>query len=248
METEIISYKKLNLKDAVLIVGLPGVGLVARTTVKYMIDKTKAKLVAEIFSPYFPSQVVMKKDASLEPFRCELYYKKINKKDILFLTGETQPTSHYGQYEFTNKILIYMKKIGVKEVIALGGYGIGKYKTKKEIHGFTSNDIKDLKKMKIAIGKMDGIIAGLAGLIPTFAKQYGIKGICLLGETHGNYIDIECAYELADVVTKYLKINVDLKEIKKQAEEGAKLIKKLENELKNKMKHVPEEGHFSYIR
>ncbi len=48
--------KGKRLKKPVLIVGLPGVGMVGRVTAKYLIDKLKGERFADLFSQHFPPQ------------------------------------------------------------------------------------------------------------------------------------------------------------------------------------------------
>ncbi|HEC95900.1 MAG TPA: proteasome assembly chaperone family protein, partial [Euryarchaeota archaeon] len=56
METFIVEKDKPKLKNSILIEGLPGVGLVGKIAVDYMISELKAKKFADLYSPYMPHQ------------------------------------------------------------------------------------------------------------------------------------------------------------------------------------------------
>jgi len=58
LETEVVfepGYENLRADGAVLIEGLPGVGLVAKVAVAYLLGKLETKRVCRFYSPYFPS-------------------------------------------------------------------------------------------------------------------------------------------------------------------------------------------------
>ena len=107
-----------------------------------------------------------------------------------------------------------------------------------------------MKKLGIIFGKAKGSIVGAAGMLPIFGKLAGLKGICLLGETHGAYVDVASAKDLLIALSGYLKFKVDLKQMDKKAKEGEQMLKKIEEELKRTMIQTPEfsKQDVSYIR
>ena len=84
------------LKKPVLIEGLPGVGNVARIVVDYLILKTKAKKIFNIYSSYFPNTVFLTEDKLIEMPKAEVYYTKHKKQDLILVIGDVQPGDEKG--------------------------------------------------------------------------------------------------------------------------------------------------------
>ena len=68
------------LKNPILIEGLPGVGNVGKLAAEHLIEQLKAKKFADIYSRYFPPQVLVNDDGTIKLVNNELYYFKSRKK------------------------------------------------------------------------------------------------------------------------------------------------------------------------
>ncbi len=237
MKTCIDEKKIGRLKNPILIVGLPGIGLIGRVAVKYMIDKLKAKHIATLYSNHFPPQVLMMNDGTMKLFENHFYLYRGKKRDILFLVGDIQPTTSIGQFEVADEIVKFMVKYRVKEVITIGGFSTGKLDNPGRIFGVVTSKSfkKDLKKLGIVFGVAQGSIVGMAGILPALASREGIKGICLLGETHGGFVDAGAAEKIVNILSKYIGFKIDMSELKKAAAEGEEIIKKIEEEIKKEI-------------
>ncbi len=251
MVTLIKESKKIKKpeKDVVLLVGLPGVGFIGRIAVKYIIEKLKGEQIATVLSAYFPPQVIMTKKGLMKPLGNEFVYVKTSEeKDILALVGDIQPLSPEGQFEVSLEVLTFAKKFNVKEIIAIGGYASGKLEGNKKVF-VVANDphLTDaFKKLGAEVGKAEGTIAGMAGLLPMLGKYYGVLGTTLLGETHGAFADAKSAKRVLEILTKYLSIKLDYTDLDKVAKEGEELMKKLKEEIKKQEKGDVDK--LSYIR
>ncbi|MBS7648461.1 PAC2 family protein, partial [Candidatus Bathyarchaeota archaeon] len=56
-------------------------------------------------------------------------------------------------------------------------------------------------------------IFGVAGLLVGMCKLRGLKGLCLLSETSGNFPDKEAAKELLKALSHILKIKIDVNDL-----------------------------------
>ncbi len=134
----------------------------------------------------------------------------------------------------------------------MGGYGSGKLGNNTSVFGLvTEKKLSNvLKKKGVVFGKAKGSIVGAVGILPTFGKLKGMEGICLLGETHGAYVDPASARDIVQILANYLNFSIDLSRLEKKAKEGEEIVKRIENELKKatqpqqSLKH----GDVSYIR
>ena len=254
IETTIVEKGKVKLKNPILIEGLPGIGLVGKIAAAHMIAELKAEKVAELYSPHFPHQVIMQKNGVMRMIKNRFYVVKGKKNDLLILVGDVQAVTSEAQYEATGKMLDYCQKKGVKLIITLGGYGTGKVHDKPRVFGIVSHKkmVDDYKKYGVLFGECKGSIIGAAGLLLGMGKIRGMHGLCLMGETHGSFVDPKGAQVQLEVLCKILDIKLDLKKLDQRARESEAFAKKMEKEAlaaKGMAPHSePGKHDLSYIR
>ncbi len=221
METHIKLLTKVKLRKPVLVEGLPGIGNVGRVAAGYLINELKMKKFAELYSPHFLPLVLLQNDSIAGLLKCEFYYHKGKTKDLIILTGDTQSVTPEGHYEISHAILNFATKLGVKEIITLGGFAEGQQVENPRVIGAV-NDKKLLKKYQkfgIDFGKEHpiGTIVGASGLMIGIGKLHGIDGLCLMGETLGMPLltDPKAADSVLHVLVKILNIKVDMQKLEK---------------------------------
>ncbi|UCC92111.1 MAG: proteasome assembly chaperone family protein [Candidatus Aenigmatarchaeota archaeon] len=235
--TVIKVFSKPKLRNAVMIEGLPGVGNIGRVAAGYLVEELKAKKFAELYSKWFFPFVMLHKNYKIHLLKNEFYYVKAKKKgqrDLVFLVGDCQSLSPQGHYEVAEKILDFMEKVGVKEIITIGGLATGELEGSKKVIGAVTDDkyLARYKKYKIDFeaGEKVGYIVGAVGLLLGLWKQRDKEGLCLLGQTTGFPIvtDPKAAENVLDVLMKILKIKIDMRKLDKKVKEMEYFIKKVE--------------------
>ncbi|MEM4498479.1 MAG: PAC2 family protein, partial [Nitrososphaerota archaeon] len=125
METDAVfepGAEKIRVPGAVLVEGLPGVGLVAKAAVAYLLMKLgRRKRICRFYSPFFPS-VGYVRDGRILPYFADFYLVE-SPRPMILLYGNAQPSTYYGQHEFCQRIIEVAADLGVSSVITLGGYG-----------------------------------------------------------------------------------------------------------------------------
>ncbi len=236
--TVIKVFEKPKLSNPILIEGLPGVGNIGRVAVGYMIDELKAKKFAQLYSEHFFPFVMLHDENMIHLLKNELFYYKAKKKgerDIIFLVGDCQSLSPHGHYEVVEAVLDFVEKLGVKEIITVGGLATGEIEEKPSVYGAVTHTelIKRFKntEVKFTAGEKVGYIVGASGLFLGLGKERGMKGVCLLGETSGFPIvtDPKAAETVLENLTKVLNLKIDMSELEAKVSEMEKFIKKVEN-------------------
>jgi len=251
MKTEIFEKRKVKMKDGVLITGLPGIGLIGQVVGRYIVQELKAKRVATLYSHHFPHQVFMTKKGSMKLIKNSIYEYKNDKAELLILVGDVQAMSSIGQYEVSEAILDYAKKVGVNTILTVGGYTTGKITEERRVFAVTTHKemMPGFKKLNVIFGEARGSIVGAAGLLPAIGRLKGFKGICLMGETHGGYVDTVSARNIVKLLSDYFSIPIDLKRLDQRAKESEKMLKKIEEEIQKTMVTPYEASKgVSYIR
>ncbi|MBD3398179.1 proteasome assembly chaperone family protein [Candidatus Micrarchaeota archaeon] len=246
--TIINEKKKVSLENPVMVTGLPGIGLVGQVAAKYIIKKLKGEKIADVYSPHFPHQVLMSKKGGMRLLKNTVYLVKAKKRDLLVVIGDVQAVSSVGQYEVADKILDYMEEKGVKLIITIGGYSTGKVEKSRRVFGSANNKKlkKDYEKKGIVFGETRGSIVGVAGLLPGLAKLRKLDGICIMGETHGSYVDHTSAKNVVEKLSELLEFEIEISELEKEAHTREKVIKKIEKEVEHQMAGAKKD--ITYIR
>lgn len=244
MTTKIIELEKPKLKNPLFIEGLPGVGNVGRIAAGYLVEELGAKKFAEIISSHFMPFVLLHQTSAVHVLKNEFYYWKAKGKgqrDLILLIGDSQSADGEGHYEVADEILKYVSKYGVKEQFTLAGLSIGEQSAAPKVVGAVSDQelIKKYSKHGIdfSAGSRVGTIVGASGLLIGLGKYYGIKGVCLLGETVGFPIipDPKSAEEVLKVLTKILNVKLDTSKLEKKVKEMEDFIKKMQDVEKKAM-------------
>lgn len=237
MSTRIFELEKPKLKNPLFVEGLPGIGHVGRIAAQFLVEELKAKKFAELLSSHFMHYVLLQQSSSVHVLKNEFYYVKAKgrgQRDLILLIGDSQSIDPEGHYEISHEILEYMKKFGVKDMITLGGLGIGEVKEAPKVVGAVSDEGMDKQYKKYGIdfdaGSKVGTIIGASGLLLGLGKVYGMKGVCLLGETSGYPIlpDPKAAEAVLKVLMKILNVKLDVNKLNKKIKEMEEFIKKID--------------------
>ncbi len=73
-ETYIKEFEQIEPNNPVLIEGLPGLGLVGKIAIRYLIKQLNAKRIAHLYSPHFPYFVLVNKKGNVRLLRGTFYY------------------------------------------------------------------------------------------------------------------------------------------------------------------------------
>lgn len=263
MVTEVKVLLKKKLSNPVLFTGLPGIGLVGKLSVDYLLKHLKTERFAEVYSDSFPPAVHTHKGV-VALIKDDIYYCKIKKQDVLFLAGPVQPSldMRYSQssehYEFAEQLVLFCKKQGVKRVYTLAGINIGEARISRKPRVIVAATQKKIADEFVRIGcvpsEQDGLVSGAAGLMLGIGHVHGIEGACLMGETNANlvYGDHGAAKTLLEVLGKKFGFSVEMKSIEKDSKNIETAFTQLSQDIEAQQKELSEDppgpGGLTYVR
>ncbi len=229
-ETYIKQYVEIQPKNPVLIEGLPGLGLVGKIALRYLIKQLKAKKIAYLYSPHFPYFVLVNKKGNVRLLRGAFYYYQNPKgQDIILFTGDSQSQTIEGQYEIADRMLDFSEKQGVKTIATIGGYRMESKEKPKVFIAATSTQIRDKALQGGATLSTSGSpIVGTAGLILGLSKFKKIDAICLLGETRGYLPDPQAAKSVLEVLKTTFNFDIDLKGLDEEIAKAETMVTRLQ--------------------
>jgi uncharacterized protein (TIGR00162 family) len=239
---EINVLEEIELENPIFIEALPGLGHVGKLAADHIIDELGATKFAEIYSPTFPPQVLIKEEGIIENMHNELYYLKDvgeDNLDLIILVGNTQALSPEGQYLICKDILEFVKGYGITRIFTLGGMAIPQPVEDPKVYGAATDEANAelLKEADIEMRANDGGIVGASGLFLGLGVRQGIQGSCLMGETPGYFIDAESAEAILKKLCLLLNFEVNTDKLDERAEETRQMIaraQQMEQDLINK--------------
>jgi len=228
--TYVKEFAPVQANNPVLIEGLPGLGLVGKIAIRYLIKQLKAQKFAYLYSPHFPYFVLVNKKGNVRLLRGAFYYVKTNgANDILLFTGDSQSQTIEGQYEIADSMLAFAKKHGVGTIVTIGGYRMESEAKPKVIVAGTSQEVLGKALGAGATLSPSGSpIVGTAGLILGLARFKKISALCLLGETRGYLPDPQAARSVLEVLRGMFSFNIDLAGLDEDIVKAEKMVTRLQ--------------------
>jgi len=165
----------------------------------------------------------------------------LSSKDLILLTGDSQPVVPGSEYVLSEQILDLITKFKISNIYSLASYVTGNFVNDPKIYGTATNPemVKTFRSFNISTLD-NGNITGMNGLILGLGKLRGIEGICLLGETSGYVIDAKASKHLLEILNNVLDIHINMDEMNKRSKDTELLIKNLEQQMMAKSGQFPQ--------
>jgi hypothetical protein len=165
----------------------------------------------------------------------------LSSKDLILLTGDSQPVVPGAEYLLSEQILDLITKFKISNIYSLASYVTGTFVHDPKIYGTATNPemVKSFRSFNISTLD-NGNITGMNGLILGLGKLRGIEGICLLGETSGYVIDAKASKNLLEILNNVLGIHINMDEMNKRSKDTEILIKNLEQQMMAKSGQFPQ--------
>lgn len=221
----------VELREPVLVVGLPGLGLVGKIAIRFLIRQLKAQRFAFLYSPHFPYFVLVNKKGSVRLLRGAFYFWRnpAGANDYIFFTGDSQSQTIEGQYEIADCMLDFAKQHGVRAIVTIGGYRVETQGKPKVYVAATGQEVLGKALGAGAVVSDSGSpIVGTAGLILGLARFKHIEALCLLGETRGYLPDPLAARSVLEVLRSAFGVDVDLAGLDEDIVKAEKMVSRLQ--------------------
>ncbi len=256
------------LDDPVLLASWPGIGNIGLLAVDTMRQLLQAEEIGYIepYEFFYPKKVVINDGEmiDLEFPASKFYFKRTEKKDIVFFIGEEQPVwgnRTYAEgvkaYKMANYVLDVAERLGCKRVYTSGAAVTAIHHTARSKVWAVPNvaslvaEIRNYKNTllmsQIETMGGNGSITGLNGLLLGVARKRGIDAICVMGEIPVYLQGFPILYpkgskSVMEVLAASLGIELDLHSISEFAERSESeinvLYDKLPAEAKSQMEDL----------
>ncbi len=218
--------EKPQLKDPILIEGLPGIGFIANIAALHLITELNAKKFAEIVSSSFQDFAMLTETGGARSPINELYYVKRGDggRDLIIWYGNTQALTTPGQYELCGKVLDIVQDLGCRFAVSLGGFKKDEVKGAPCLYSAASDETTLEEALSLGAKIMVGHIFGIAGLVVGLSRLRSLKSFALLVDTVGMYPDANATRIALTALNKYLNLNVSLSGVDVAADQTKKIL------------------------
>jgi len=236
-----------SLNNPIILIGWPGIALVAKLAITSIKDSINAKEFLNIEYFDFPPKSTVEKGI-LEIPTANLFYKSRKPNDLFILTANYQPQSAEGVFEFSRIFCEEMDKITngkIRMYVSTGALVSDKVRDIPSVHvcGTDKDLVQSFLKFDDTKLMDSGVIAGANGILPAWAGAKGFApGICLLAETlmlPMMTLDPRASKALVTLLKDYFKIDMNFEELNKKIQEMETLI----NSFKKQAEHFIKGGN-----
>jgi len=224
-----------DLNDPIVLIGWPGIALVAKLAITSIKDSINAKEFLDIEFFDFPPKSNVEKGKMQIP-SAKVYFKsrkEDNKPDLFILTANYQPQTSQGVFEFSQQFCEEMDRLTeskIKMYISAGAMVTERIRDAPLVHVCgTDQEILDsfLKYENTTLMEI-GVIAGANGILPAWAGKKGFApGVCLLAETLPlpmMALDPRASKALLVILKEYYDIEMNFDELNSKIDEMEHII------------------------
>ncbi|MFZ1077820.1 MAG: PAC2 family protein [Nitrosotalea sp.] len=205
------NLKKMSTAPSILIVGIPGPGLIGTLSVSYLVHSLDMEIVGEIENEDTTPVVFVDNGEIFGPIR-------IYKKESLYAILSDTPIDYDMASGFSQSLIDFAQKNSIDMILLLGGIPASE-KNADDIktYGLATNAKLDAIMYENEIPKfLSGMIAGPDATILTHLKNSTIPSLILFTQCNFFFPDPESAMHAIETVARIVKRDVDLTEFKKQ--------------------------------
>jgi uncharacterized protein len=208
---KIKKLEKLSKTPSILIVGIPGPGLLGTLSSNYLIHSLKMDVIGEVQSPSSTSIVFIDNGEIFGPIR-------IYKSGSIFAVVSDIPIDYDLVSGFSESIIDFAKKNQIDLIILPSGI----HATDKNVENIKTYGIVTDERLESIMYENDipkflsGVIAGPDATILAYLKNSPIPALILYTQCNFFFPDPESAMHTIKTISKIIKKDIDLAEFKKQ--------------------------------
>ncbi|MEM2111094.1 MAG: PAC2 family protein [Candidatus Bathyarchaeia archaeon] len=214
MDAKIVEKKTIP-SGAIMLQGLPDVGLVGVIAVSHIISKLELTELAYLDSELLPPVAVLHDGLPYSPVRV------FGSNELVTLISEVAISAEVLQ-PIMRDLVDWFQSKEMKMIISLGGIPMPNRQdiTEPKVFGLASNRtlLGMLKEKGIKIME-EGFIVGPHALLMRYCTKSNVPAISLLSQAFYNYPDPEAAAAVINELNKIVNVQVDVSELLEKGEE-----------------------------
>ncbi len=217
-------FEKVDLKEYTFLEGFPGAGLVGPMTISYIIEKLPMKYIGYLESDRFPPLIAIHGEKPLPAIRVYVHDRT---KVVTILAEFAIPLDL--TYEMVESVYGFIKENGISKIISIGGIPSQQQDQDSQVvFAITSNDALKKESQKAGMKTVgEGVATGINAMLMLKTMGEGVPDISILVPVDPNILDPKYAELAIMSLNKLIDLNVDIKELDREAKEVEAKIKEV---------------------
>jgi predicted ATP-grasp superfamily ATP-dependent carboligase len=213
---EIKMFKQVNLSGSTFIEGFPGAGLVGPMTISYIIDKLKLEYVGYLKSADFPPLVSIHKNQPMPPIRIYCGSGSKGEKIVTIFAEFAIPLELVA--ELSDAVYKFIKDNGISSIYSIGGIPVDKVTGNVFVLASTSKLLSTAQSSGLKpVG--EGVATGVSAMLLIDSTFDKLPDLNIMVPILPNTITPKYAEQAIASLGKFVKLNIDLGELEKEAQE-----------------------------
>jgi uncharacterized protein len=208
------------LKKPLLILGLPGTGLVGSVAASQIVESLSMAFGGYLSSADFAPLAAIHDYKPLPAARIH-YSEKFNV--VVIISEMTIPVS--SSLDVAEKIFIFAKSIDASSIISLGGISLKEEKGEVYVVSSNREAVKDAIARKFAKPIKEGATTGVTGILLAKGTLENFPVTTILAESSEEFLDPQAAAKVIRTLTKMTGLQIETADLDKEARDLSKSIK-----------------------
>ncbi len=205
---------KVNVKKPMVIIGLPGTGLVGSVCAAQLIDTLKLEFVGYLSSAHFAPLAAIHNYLPLPAARIH-YSEKYN---LVVIISEMSIPNVISQ-KLCDQLFSFVRSIDASLIISLGGISMKEEKDAMYVVSTEKKIAKNLISKKLVKPIKEGATTGVSGLLLAKSVIENFPMILILAEAEPDYVDPSAAINALRILTEVINIPINVDTLKQEAME-----------------------------
>ena len=229
------------VKNPILIVGYPGVGLVGHIAANFLAKELKMDMIGYVESPFIPPMAMILEGKPNPPLR---FYGKDNL--IVAIADIYVPPTLVN--EIARELVKYLKEMDAGKVVSMGGIGIGFFKEQLDVWGVGARDElnRELEENGVKVLQY-GSIMGMSGKLLWEASRNNLDAYVLLGETFGDRPDPRAAANVIEALKKLVPLEVSTEPLLQEARAIEEQLRRMHEQMEQARKKAQQQYESIYL-
>jgi uncharacterized protein len=200
-------------KENILLVGFPSNGLIGTFTISYLVKTLKMKQIGEIEMPELSPVLFIENGEIFGPIR-------IYKKENLFVIMSDIPFPIKIAHLFAKSVIEVAKRNKINKTIIISGLqSLDTENKNPKVFGLVTHKSLEIVLYENVIPKfLSGTIFDTDAVVISALRRSNIPTIMLYAECHPLFPDPIASVRAITIISKILKIQIDVKDIEKKLE------------------------------
>jgi uncharacterized protein len=213
---DIKMFKQVNMKGFTFIEGFPGAGLVGPMTISYIIDKLKLEYVGYLVSNDFPPLVSIHKNEPMPPIRIYCSTGTKSAKIVTIFAEFAIPLELVSP--LSAAVYKFIKDNGISDIYSIGGIPVDKPTNNVFVLASTTKILSIAQSAGLkTVG--EGVATGVSAMLLMNAALDKLPDMNIMVPILPDTITPKYAELAIASLDKFIKLNIDIDELEKEAQE-----------------------------